>query len=200
VKQENITRVSRDEWAKMKGKTDWQRVKAMTDEEIEQNALDDPDSQPIPYEMWEDAKVIFPQENGDLDISPDSSSRYPSYEIVPSPRTFQEYEEILPGSMNRILSMAEAQTQHRREIEKRDQEHRIKIEEEETEMKKAVTNSDTRRADLGLVTGFIIAIIGLGGSIYLGINDKTWASGLMGVGTLTGLVTVFVKGNERQRS
>ncbi|MDJ0730252.1 MAG: DUF2335 domain-containing protein [Crocosphaera sp.] len=140
------------------------------------------------------------QNKTDIVISPDSSSRYPSYEIVPSPRTFQEYEEILPGSMDRILLMAEAQTQHRREIETRDQQHRIKMEEEDTELKKAVTKSDTRRADLGLVTGFIIAIIGLSGSIYLGINDKAAASAIMGGGTMTGLVAVFVTGNKRQKS
>ena len=63
VKEENITRVSREEWAKMKGKTNWDKVKAMTDEEIEKNALDDPDSQPIPDEMWDDAQVVFPQQN-----------------------------------------------------------------------------------------------------------------------------------------
>lgn len=114
--------------------------------------------------------------------------------------TFQEYEDILPESMDQILSMREIETQHLREIEKRDQEHKIKMEEEEIEMKKAVIKSDARRANLGLVTAWIIAISGIAGSVDLGINDKTWASGLMGVGTLTGLVTVFVRGNERQRN
>ena len=80
------------------------------------------------------------QGNADLVPSPDTSSRYPSYEIIPSPRTLQEYEEILSGSMDRNLSMAEAQTQHRREIEKRDQEHRMQMEEEQTEMKKLITD------------------------------------------------------------
>jgi hypothetical protein len=47
----------------MKGKTNWEQVDAMTDEEIEQNALDDPDSPPIPDEMWDETKVIFPQQN-----------------------------------------------------------------------------------------------------------------------------------------
>ncbi|MGK7959889.1 hypothetical protein [Crocosphaera sp.] len=47
----------------MKGETDWDKIKGMTDEEIEKNALDDPDSQPIPDEMWEDAQVVFPQQN-----------------------------------------------------------------------------------------------------------------------------------------
>lgn len=140
------------------------------------------------------------QDNTDIVTSLDPSSEYPAYEIIPSPRTLQEYEEILSGSMDRILSMAEAQTQHRREIEKRDQEHKIKMEEEQTEMKKTVTKSDTRRADLGLVSGFIIAIIALGGSIYLGINDKVAASAIMGGGTMTGLVAVFVTGNKHQKS
>ena len=61
VKKENITRVSLEQMKKIKGKTDWDRVDKMTDEEIEQNALDDPDNQPIPDEMWDDAKVIFPK-------------------------------------------------------------------------------------------------------------------------------------------
>ncbi len=114
--------------------------------------------------------------------------------------TFQEYEDILPETMDIILSMKETETQHRREIETRNQEHKIEMEEEEIEMKKAVIKSDARRANLGLITGFIIAIIGLGGSIYLGINDKVVASAIMGGGTMTGLVAVFVTANKRQRS
>ncbi len=51
MKEENITRVSRNEWAKMTGRTDWNRVKAMSEDEIEKNALDDPDSQPLPDEI-----------------------------------------------------------------------------------------------------------------------------------------------------
>ncbi|MDJ0601700.1 MAG: hypothetical protein QNJ37_23005 [Crocosphaera sp.] len=43
------------------------------------------------------------QEDTDLVPSPDSSLRYPSYEIIPSPRTLQEYEDILSGSMDRIF-------------------------------------------------------------------------------------------------
>ena len=42
----------------------------------------------------------------DIVIPPDSLSKPPSNEIIPSPRAFREYEDILPGSMDRILSMA----------------------------------------------------------------------------------------------
>jgi hypothetical protein len=63
VNKERITRVSLEEWAKMKGQTNWNKIDEMTDEEIEQNALNDPDNQPLPDEFWEESEVIFPQEN-----------------------------------------------------------------------------------------------------------------------------------------
>jgi hypothetical protein len=63
VNQEHITRVSLEDWAKMKGQTDWARIDAMTEEEIEQNALSDPDNQPLTDEFWDKAEVIFPEAN-----------------------------------------------------------------------------------------------------------------------------------------
>ena len=47
----------------MKGQTDWAKIDAMTEEEIEQNALNDSDNPPLPDEFWDKAEVIFPQEN-----------------------------------------------------------------------------------------------------------------------------------------
>jgi hypothetical protein len=63
VNKKLITRVSLEEWAKMKGQTDWAKIDAMTEEEIEQNALSDPDNQPLTDEFWDEAKVIFPEVN-----------------------------------------------------------------------------------------------------------------------------------------
>ncbi len=60
VNKKLITRVSLEEWAKMKGQTDWARIDAMTEEEIEQNALSDPDNQPLTDEFWDKAEVVFP--------------------------------------------------------------------------------------------------------------------------------------------
>ena len=49
-KEENITEATWEELQNMEDLTDWERVKNMTEEEIEQNALDDPDAQPLPEE------------------------------------------------------------------------------------------------------------------------------------------------------
>jgi hypothetical protein len=47
----------------MKGQTDWARLDAMTEEEVEQNALNDPDNQPLTDEFWDKTEVIFPEAN-----------------------------------------------------------------------------------------------------------------------------------------
>jgi uncharacterized membrane protein len=102
--------------------------------------------------------------------------------VIPHPSIIAGYEDILPGSADRILSMAEKEGEDRRSLEKK------------------ITEDDGNRAYLGLMAGFLIAVTGLGGSIYLGLKDKIWASRIMSAGTLTSLVTVFVKGKERRRA
>ncbi len=59
--EERITRVSRKQLAKMKDLTDWARLDAMTEEEIERNAADDPDNPPWTEEDWKNARVVWPQ-------------------------------------------------------------------------------------------------------------------------------------------
>jgi uncharacterized protein (DUF4415 family) len=41
-------------------KTDWEYLRQMADDEIEQAALSDPDALPLPAEFWKDAKVVMP--------------------------------------------------------------------------------------------------------------------------------------------
>jgi uncharacterized protein (DUF4415 family) len=58
---ERITVVSRKQLEKMEDKTDWARLDAMTEEEIERNATDDPDNPPWTEEEWARARVVWPQ-------------------------------------------------------------------------------------------------------------------------------------------
>lgn len=41
--------------------TDWARVESMTDEEVYEAALSDPDAQPTDSAFWKDAKRILPE-------------------------------------------------------------------------------------------------------------------------------------------
>ena len=59
--EERITVVSRKQLAKMKDLTDWDRVRSMTEEEIERNAAEDPDNPPWTAEEWARARVVWPE-------------------------------------------------------------------------------------------------------------------------------------------
>lgn len=62
MKDENITRVRFDQLHTLKDETDVKRLREMTDEEVLQAALDDPDAQPLEVRKPGDLKpIVRPQ-------------------------------------------------------------------------------------------------------------------------------------------
>ena len=60
VKEERTERVSLDNLPK-KTQTDWEKVKNMTEAEIDAAAASDPDAQTTDEAFWKDAQVVMPQ-------------------------------------------------------------------------------------------------------------------------------------------
>ena len=60
MNEEPITRVTREQWAKLKGKTDWEKVKGMSDAEIAKNALEDPDNPPLLADFFDEVVECAP--------------------------------------------------------------------------------------------------------------------------------------------
>lgn len=58
MSDERIVRMTLEEARKLPDKTDWARVDAMTDEELHQNALDDPDNPPLTKEQLARARRV----------------------------------------------------------------------------------------------------------------------------------------------
>jgi uncharacterized protein (DUF4415 family) len=57
--KENITHVTAEEARRMKGKTDYARLDAMTDDDIAQAVADDPDAAPLDLN-WTQARLVIP--------------------------------------------------------------------------------------------------------------------------------------------
>lgn len=47
--------------SKTKPKTDWRRLRSMTDDEIRAAIIDDPDAQPTDEAFWREARVVMPR-------------------------------------------------------------------------------------------------------------------------------------------
>ena len=74
MREENITTVNWEDIDKLKGQTDWERIRNLTDEEIEQAVADDPDAPPIlDNDFFEEAEIVTYQ-NGKREVVEEKSA------------------------------------------------------------------------------------------------------------------------------
>jgi uncharacterized membrane protein len=96
---------------------------------------------------------------------------------LPPPAILEHYEKILPGAADRIITMAEQQSSHRREIEKK------------------VIDSDISNSRCGLNFGLIIGLAALAASVILALNGQALLGGALGLAYIVSLVGTFVYGS-----
>jgi uncharacterized membrane protein len=100
---------------------------------------------------------------------------------LPHPDILVKFEHVIPGAAERLLRMAEKQSNHRQSLER------------------TVVDADIRRSWAGLWTGFVIGLTGMIGSVVLGLYDHPGLGGFLGGTTLVSLVSVFVIGTKSRR-
>lgn len=106
---------------------------------------------------------------------------------LPPPFVLQKYNDVVPGAAERILMMAEQQSKHRMELEKK------------------VIESDIQKSNLGQRFAFVIVVLGLLIAAYLGVNGHEVAAAAIGGGGLVSLAGIFIssrieKKQERERA
>lgn len=97
---------------------------------------------------------------------------------LPHPDHLKRYNQIVPGSANRLLKMAED-----------DLAHIHKMKQQQASIEKIATIG-------GLLTGWSIAMVALLGSGYLILNGHDIAGAMLGTGSLASLVGIFVYGRK----
>lgn len=108
---------------------------------------------------------------------------------LPAPADLRQYDATLPGAANRIMQLAEQQ-----------QSHRHSIEAGALEIARTTIISDSRRSYLGIILGFIIAMTGLLGGVFLIAIGRGGFGLTLGLASLIGLVAVFVYGAQSRRA
>jgi len=99
---------------------------------------------------------------------------------LPAPKTLKEYDQIMPGLANRIVTMAENQSAHRQQLEN------------------IVIRSDRRNSLLGLVIGGIVALSVLVVGAYLITIGEHYAGTFLCTTDLISLAGIFVYGNKKR--
>lgn len=95
---------------------------------------------------------------------------------IPHPRIIREYENILSGSADRILKMAETQQAHRIELEKKSIESQLKY---------------NKR---GQIFGFVIFILGILLSVFFALADMKIFAGTFATITVVTIIALFIGG------
>lgn len=97
---------------------------------------------------------------------------------MPPPNLLRDYEAVLPGSADRLLTMAECALRH---------EQRMDI-------------ARARRSYVGLAAGFALSLLFSWFAYRLGQQGHDWLAAALGGANLGGLVAIFVLGYGRMRS
>ena len=100
---------------------------------------------------------------------------------LPPPHELRQYNEIVPGAADRIIEMAEKQSDHR------------------IQMEKTVIGGDSKRSYIGIFAAFILSAMAIGGGIYLIANDHDWAGSILIGLDMIGLASVFIYGASTRR-
>ena len=100
---------------------------------------------------------------------------------IPPPQILQQYNNIVPDAAERIIRMAEKQSDHRMALENK------------------VVNSNLVKSYLGMIAGSSIAIFGLYIAKEIAINGNPATAGIIAALDLGGLVWVAVTNTKSQR-
>ena len=97
---------------------------------------------------------------------------------LPDPEDFKKYEEVLPGSADRIMKMAENNQENRLELQKIEQEKYY--------------NSNDKITSKGITSSTIISIAGISGAVLLGIFGNEYAASIIGTLSLGNIVVNMI--------
>lgn len=100
---------------------------------------------------------------------------------LPPPNLLKGYDDVVPGSAEKIIGQFIEQGEHRRTMEK------------------VVITGDDRRANWGMIAAFSLAFISVAGSLYI-LNSRDDAVGLGALFlSLAPLITAFLTAAYRRR-
>ena len=101
---------------------------------------------------------------------------------LPPPDVLERYNSIAPGAADRIITMAEEETTHRRKLEQ------------------DIVHNGYEEAKRGQIFALFIGALGIIAGETVAVLGAQWAGAVIGGGTVVGLVSVFILGREANRS
>lgn len=111
------------------------------------------------------------------------AARMEYYEgLIPHPEHMERFEQLAPGSTDRLIAMAERQGEHRQTMERK------------------FLNFNGSSQILGVVFAGLIGLGSIAGTVYLAMNDKPAQAMAATLAPLAGIVWAYRGQRERQQA
>lgn len=105
---------------------------------------------------------------------------------IPPPNMIKGYEEILPGAADRILTMAERQSAHRQDMERK------------------IISTESRDSLLGIIFAFMLGIGCIAAAIVIVVlvpeNAGAISGSILGVAGMGSIIATFIKSTRSNNS
>jgi len=100
---------------------------------------------------------------------------------LPPPQILIQYDQIVPGCAERIISQWEGQSRHRQELEKK------------------VIDADIQQSKLGAFLGFVVSLVTIGAGIFLAYIGQPMEGFAAIITALAGLIGAYGWGSYQRR-
>lgn len=107
---------------------------------------------------------------------------------LPPPAVLKEYEQLLPGATERLLTMSEQQTAHR-----------LQMQRESMELTSVAVQASASRANRGQIFAAFIATFIILVGLVVALFENAWAGAVIISVDVAGIVGAFIRGTFVQR-
>lgn len=107
---------------------------------------------------------------------------------LPHPELLNRYDQIIPGAADRIISMAEAESAHRREQEKATTAANMEAQRRQLEIAELQVRLVHSSDRVGQTFGFLVSVFCLAASVYLGLNGQPILAGALAALPLAAII------------
>ncbi len=114
---------------------------------------------------------------------------------IPPASELQKYETILPGLANRIMTMAETQSNHRQECEK------IVLQNDTSRLNAEIFHQRRRdcEAKIGQFSALLITFGFIISGSYVATHGSPLTGGFISIAALASIVTAFIRGRDDKK-
>jgi uncharacterized membrane protein len=110
---------------------------------------------------------------------------------IPPPEILAGFDQLVPGTSQRLIELAISESEHRRDLEQRAMSANIANQQQQMAVATYQTHAVFRSDALGQVAGVVVSLCCVGGAVYLAVSGQPWVAGVLAGLPLAAIIKAF---------